>query len=52
MKAPDPDAVNRLLQLQQALRRAGGNRTVAAGFLGVSRRTMQYKLKEHFPDGI
>jgi transcriptional regulator with PAS, ATPase and Fis domain len=33
-----------------ALAKAGGNRTVAAGLLGISRRTLQRKLKEsrHF----
>ena len=33
--------------LVAALARAGGNRTVAARLLGVSRRTLYYKLEEH-----
>jgi DNA-binding NtrC family response regulator len=32
--------------LTQALRCANGNRTAAARLLGVSRRTLHYKLKE------
>jgi two-component system response regulator AtoC len=33
--------------LQKALRKAGGNKTVAARILGVSRRTLYNKLQEH-----
>jgi two-component system response regulator AtoC len=33
--------------LEKALRKAGGNRTVAARILGVSRRTLYNKLEEH-----
>jgi two-component system response regulator AtoC len=33
--------------LVEALRRADDNRTVAARILGISRRTLYYKLKEH-----
>jgi two-component system, NtrC family, response regulator AtoC len=33
--------------LEKALNKAGGNRTVAARILGVSRRTLYYKLQEH-----
>ena len=38
--------------ISHALRRAGNSRTEAAKSLGVSRRTLQYKLKEYFPDGF
>jgi two-component system, NtrC family, response regulator AtoC len=33
--------------LEKALSKAGGNRTVAARILGVSRRTLYNKLEEH-----
>jgi two-component system response regulator AtoC len=33
--------------LEKALRKAGGNRTTAARILGISRRTLYYKLEEH-----
>ena len=33
--------------LEKALRKAGGNRNVAARILGVSRRTLYYKLQQH-----
>ena len=33
--------------LEKALRKANGNRTVAARILGVSRRTLYNKLAEH-----
>jgi two-component system, NtrC family, response regulator AtoC len=33
--------------LEKALRKSGGNRTVAARILGVSRRTLYNKLEEH-----
>jgi two-component system, NtrC family, response regulator AtoC len=33
--------------LEKALRKAGGNRTLAARILGVSRRALFYKLREH-----
>ncbi|MCA9629391.1 MAG: sigma-54-dependent Fis family transcriptional regulator [Polyangiaceae bacterium] len=35
------------LALERALKKAGGNRNVAARMLGVSRRTLYYKLNEH-----
>ena len=38
--------------IKHALRRASNSRTDAAKALGVSRRTLQYKLKLHFPDGF
>jgi transcriptional regulator with PAS, ATPase and Fis domain len=38
--------------ISHALRRAANSRTEAAKSLGVSRRTLQYKLKEYFPDGF
>lgn len=38
--------------ITHALRRASNSRTDAAKALGVSRRTLQYKLKLHFPDGF
>ena len=33
--------------IAKALKRAGGDRTVAARILGVSRRTLYYKLREY-----
>jgi two-component system response regulator AtoC len=33
--------------LEKALRKASGNRTLAARILGVSRRALFYKLREH-----
>jgi two-component system, NtrC family, response regulator AtoC len=33
--------------LEKALRKAGGNRNLAARLLGISRRTLYYKLEEH-----
>jgi two-component system, NtrC family, response regulator AtoC len=33
--------------LEKALRKAGGSRDVAARLLGISRRTLYYKLEEH-----
>ena len=33
--------------LEDALRRAGDNRTLAARLLGISRRTLYNKLEEH-----
>jgi two-component system response regulator AtoC len=33
--------------LEKALKNADGNRTVAARILGISRRTLYYKLHEH-----
>jgi two-component system response regulator AtoC len=33
--------------LEKALRKAGGNRNIAARILGVSRRTLYYKLQQH-----
>jgi DNA-binding NtrC family response regulator len=33
--------------IQKALRKSGGDRTMAARILGVSRRTLFYKLREH-----
>jgi two-component system, NtrC family, response regulator AtoC len=33
--------------VENALRRAGDNRTVAARLLGISRRTLYNKLAEH-----
>lgn len=36
-----------LQALEKALRKASGNRTVAARILGVSRRALFYKLREH-----
>ncbi len=38
--------------IAHALRRSENSRTEAAKQLGVSRRTLQYKLKEHFPGGF
>lgn len=35
------------LALERALKKAGGNRNVAARMLGVSRRTLYYKLTQH-----
>lgn len=36
--------------LEKALKSAGGNRSVAARLLGISRRTLYNKLGEHGPD--
>ena len=38
-------------QILAALDRNGGNRTRAAAELGISRRTLHYRLKQHLPGG-
>ena len=35
------------LAIREALRRTGGNRTEAAALLGISRRTLFYRLKQY-----
>ncbi len=47
------DAVGRAEKrvLEKALKRAAGNRMVAARILGISRRTLYYKMEEHGLEG-
>uniref|UniRef100_C6E919 Two component, sigma54 specific, transcriptional regulator, Fis family n=1 Tax=Geobacter sp. (strain M21) TaxID=443144 RepID=C6E919_GEOSM len=55
LRKPEPDALDSRERLKsaereiiaEAIRKHGGNRRLAAEELGVSRRTLQYKLKEY-----
>jgi two-component system response regulator AtoC len=38
--------------IERALEETGGNRTHAAEKLEISHRTLLYKLKDYFPDGL